>query len=270
MNINQVNTAGLQKDALNNTDASPVKSGRYNNAQKERIAKASKQFESLLTSMMLKSMNQTTNTLSDDKSNYFGSDIFDSILQTQMASYISEKQSLGIADLIYKKITGENMGSLKLQQPYDMKSRLNYLKSVGPIQEPAPKPTANNLEKYNDIISDASQTFGVDQSIIKAVIKAESNGNSKATSVASAKGLMQLIDSTAKDMGVKNVWDPKENIFGGTKYLSKLLKKFDGNLEKALAGYNAGPDAVEKYDGIPPYKETQKYVSKVINYIKQF
>jgi len=77
---------------------------------------------------------------------------------------------------------------------------------------------------------------------------------------------MQLIDSTASNMGVKNVWDPKENIFGGTKYLSQMLRKYNGNVNLALASYNAGPVNVQKYGGVPPFEETQNYIKRVIGY----
>ena len=155
-----------------------------------------------------------------------------------MSSYISENKSMGIADLVYKKITGENINDLKLNN-HKAPSFYDF-KSINPSITPGLN-SIDKLEKYNDIINDASKTYGVDKNLIKAVVLAESAGNSNAVSSAKAKGLMQLIDSTAKDMGVKNIWDPRENIFGGTKYLSKLLQQFDGNVDKALAGYNAGP-----------------------------
>ncbi len=126
------------------------------------------------------------------------------------------------------------------------------------------------MSNYDDIIQQASETYGVDKNIIKSVILAESSAKENAVSTANAKGLMQIIDSTAKYLGINNVWDPKENIMGGAKYLSELLRKYNGNLKFALAGYNAGPGNVDKYNGIPPFTETQTYVKRVIGYLKNF
>lgn len=123
------------------------------------------------------------------------------------------------------------------------------------------------IDKYNDLIESASKKFNVDAQLIKSVILTESAGKADAKSSANAKGLMQLMDSTASDMGVNNPWNPKENINGGTKYLSKLLKSYKGDIDLTLAAYNAGPGNVKKYDGIPPFKETQNYVKRVNNYL---
>ncbi len=102
------------------------------------------------------------------------------------------------------------------------------------------------------------------------MITQESGGNPFAVSKAGAKGLMQLMDSTATDLGVENSFSPRSNIMGGTKYLKFLLEKFDGNEQLALASYNAGPASVDKYKGIPPYIETQKYVKSVLDLKQHF
>lgn len=116
----------------------------------------------------------------------------------------------------------------------------------------------------DDIFSAASKTYGVPVSLLKSVAKAESNFNPAATSGCGAMGVMQLMPSTAKSLGVTDAYDPEQNIMGGAKYLSQLLRTFDGNTELAVAAYNAGPGNVRKYGGIPPFQETQNYVAKVM------
>jgi len=117
---------------------------------------------------------------------------------------------------------------------------------------------------FSEIIKEASQTYGIDEGIIGAVIKAESSFNAKATSSCGAMGLMQLMPATAKGLGVKDAYNAEENIMAGTKYLKQKLDEFNGNLPMALAAYNAGSGAVRKHGGIPPYKETQAYVNKIM------
>ena len=133
------------------------------------------------------------------------------------------------------------------------------------LRESKKKP-AEYIKEYDNIILQASKRFGVEISLIKAVIKAESGFNHRAVSKKGAKGLMQLMPHTANHMEVENPFNPEENIFGGTRYLSLLLKRFKNNLRLALAAYNAGPEAVENYKGIPPYAETKTFVKRVLYY----
>lgn len=122
-----------------------------------------------------------------------------------------------------------------------------------------------NFTNYNSIIHEKAEIYNIDPSLIRAIIETESNWNSFAISPKGAMGLMQLMPSTASNMNVHNPFNPEENIEGGTRYLKYLLERFKGDLTLALAAYNAGPNAVEKYGYIPPYTETQQYVSKVIS-----
>ncbi|PTR26290.1 soluble lytic murein transglycosylase-like protein [Luteibacter sp. OK325] len=122
---------------------------------------------------------------------------------------------------------------------------------------------ALNITSYGDAISSASTEFGVDEALLRAIIHAESAFNPRALSVAGAQGLMQLIPGTARDMGVLDAFDANQNIRGGARYLAMLLRNFNGNERLAAAAYNAGPGAVQKYNGVPPYDETQVYVERV-------
>ncbi|HEV2196487.1 MAG TPA: lytic transglycosylase domain-containing protein [Candidatus Acidoferrum sp.] len=130
------------------------------------------------------------------------------------------------------------------------------------VAAPATAATANQ-PPYQEFVVAAASRYGVDAELISSVMEVESHFNPKAISAKNARGLMQLLPETAARLGVKDIFDPKENIDAGTHYLHDLLQLYNNDLTLALAAYNAGPDKVQKYGNVPPYRETQSYVKQV-------
>lgn len=129
--------------------------------------------------------------------------------------------------------------------------------------------TAHN-SSFDALFADVAQRYNLDPSLLKAVAHAESNFSPDAISGAGAKGIMQLMDTTAQSLGVNNVFDPEQNIEGGAKYLRAMLDRYNGDVSLALAAYNAGPGAVDRFGGLPPYMETQAYVPRILNLQQQY
>ncbi len=222
-----------------------------------------REFESLFVSMMLRSMRRTVQR-SELLPESMGEKMYRSMLDDEYARMISKEASLGLSDLILNEIQ-------KSENPESAVHELNRLGANRAMFSQAqfrPNiPTGGNVEqrvaRWRNIIEDAAAQYGMDPELITAVVAQESAGEPYAVSRAGARGLMQLMPATARDLNVRNIFNPRENILAGTRYLRRMLDRF-GEVKLALASYNAGPNAVEKYKGIPPYAETQDYVEKVL------
>ena len=133
-------------------------------------------------------------------------------------------------------------------------------------ETPVVSPNSTTSSPYSDLIIKASKKHGISIPLLKALIKAESNFNPRAVSKKGAMGLMQIMPQTAKILNIHNPFDPGENIMGGTRYFKRLVNRFDGKISLAIAAYNAGPEAVERHKRIPPIRETEVFVRRVLKY----
>jgi len=189
--------------------------------------------------------------------------------------YLSDASLLG-SDNSLGDLSGDSTSSSELTNYLDKlgnDTTSNVLKARTALANSTAYIPSNNTELMNLInsgIDSAATKYGVDKDLIRAVMKQESSFNPTAISTSGAQGLMQLMPGTAEVLSVKNPFDIIQNINGGVQYLKDQLTNFKGDVSLALAAYNAGPNSVEKYGGIPPYAETQNYVQKVNEYYNQY
>ncbi len=266
--------------------------------KKYRLKKATKEFESFFMLHMLKAMRKTI-PQSEMFNGGLGQDMYTSMFDEELSRKVAGSSPNSLSEILYKSlekhleatapdvIPGTKKGtevptsiaetrrmetnkfnqavsSPKVTKPVEKEEPKPAL-PVERVTQPKPKITSDPiLKEFGLTIDKASRKYDVDSRLIYSVIVAESGGKPDAVSPKGAKGLMQLIDSTAVEMGVADSLNPHENIVGGTKYLRQLLDRYDGNLKLTLAAYNAGPGTVSKYNGVPPYSETRQYIENVL------
>jgi soluble lytic murein transglycosylase-like protein len=247
----------------------------------EKKWKAALDFQAMFLGQMYKSMRKTAlgSDLTEASS---GREIFTEMLDQEYARLDSRNPAAAGATGMEKALSGMS-NSLAAQiyramlrqegaeipaapgmKPMPFSATAAMAKALGGRKAQDLKSPSLSEAALEPMVELASKTYGVAKNLIKSVIGQESAGQPLAVSAAGAKGLMQLMDTTAADLGVKNAFNPRENVMGGTRYLKQMLEKFGGDEKLALAAYNAGPGAVDRFGGVPPYAETKNYVEKVL------
>ena len=194
---------------------------------------------------------------------------------TSFEKVLSSTTQANFGSLLLNPASLNVNGNLYSNRPNDIDTSsinnttlLNAIQEVNEARRDYSKTDTSSKSQLLNMINNVARDNGVDEKLVQALIKQESGFNPNATSKAGAMGLMQLMPSTAKAMGVNDPYNASQNVQGGVKYLKSMLDRYNGNVILALAAYNAGPGAVDKYDGVPPYKETQNYVKSILaNYL---
>ncbi len=274
--------------------------GQTAEQEKARLKKATREFEAFFMYELLKTMRKTIpdSTMSEGAplTGSMGKETFTQMFDMEIGRRIAAGGAGSISDMLYRSLedaiearfraadTAARGGPIPLERetavsikrepvpiakPVRRPIELPPKKEPMPVESPATQSSTDVIRsRFGDLIDRAAEEHNLDSALIASVIRVESEGDPAAVSPAGAKGLMQLMDGTAAELGVVDSLDPAQNIAGGSRYLAAMLKRF-GDVRLALAAYNAGPGAVERFDGVPPFKETREYVEKVTRLLDQ-
>ncbi|MFN3821761.1 MAG: transglycosylase SLT domain-containing protein [bacterium] len=249
--------------------------------QRRKLRAASQQFEALFINYLLQVMRRAASiqeertSQSDSLGISFNQNQYQEFFDWELAVRIAEQSPLGVARQLEKCLENSPIVTNKEKglTPHRLPGFPNRrdLKAINPypIQSSHSNTSSHSsalpdtVKRWDNIILKASQQYQIDPDLVRAVIAVESGGKPDTISPKGAKGLMQIMDSTATEMGLTQPFHPAENIFAGTRYLSLLLKRYQGDINLALAAYNAGPGSVDRYQAPPPFPETTRYVEKV-------
>lgn len=226
-------------------------SGRV--TEEQRLRQACQEFESLFLAHLLKTMRES-NAEEGLFGEGLGGDLYQGLFEAEVARKMAQAGGMGLADLLYRSLV----------QEVRQKAPSGNGAEVDRAQVP------QRIARYDGHIREACRRYDVPVHLVYAVIHQESAGDPHAVSSKEAKGLMQLTNQTARHLRVRNVFDPRENIAAGVRYLREMLDRFAGNLELALAAYNAGPGAVAQHKGMPPFAETRRFVQRVLHMAEKY
>jgi soluble lytic murein transglycosylase-like protein len=234
--------------------------------QQRALYRSAVEFESLLVQKMLQSMRSATENLSGDSHEPPGRSMYQDLADAEIARSIAAGNRGGLAAQLYRQLTGRSpdpalVGAVRHSRSRWPGSRQHTtIHPLAVAEDRAPSPA-----RLRELVAKAARHHGVPEGLAEAVAAQESNWNAAAISPKGAIGVMQLMPATARALGVHNAHDPAENIEGGVRYLASLLERFNDQVPLALAAYNAGPGAVEKHGGIPPFRETRNYVTRIMD-----
>ena len=239
----------------------------------QRLEKACRDFEAVFLSQMIRTMNRS---VAGD--GYFGkglgSDYYRSLFEEELARSLAERGNMGIGKMLVSQLSkmGDDEPCAKLDEGQERGTSAIPLRRIQGLYRRHSRggDVTDRVDRFETEIEHSARDQHLPPSLVKGIIAAESGGNMLARSAKGAKGLMQLMDSTCRDLGVSNPFHPVQNIRGGCRYLRELLDRHDDDIDLALAAYNAGPARVDAYGGIPPFVETRDYIRRVHRWEKVF